>query len=378
MPSPTAVIGAVATIYEPEADLHITNGYTGIRVYWAASETATPSLATTLTLVAGTYDYSYNKTTALATDWFEWCLYSVANGEGPLSPRVAIGPARSTRLLVRQGVGTLLRMMDGPYALASVTSSTVAVISELIDPDASVHRFANRFTRVSAGTGIGQTRRTRAATSTPAGYVPATGTISVNRALSPAWIADDSVEIWRAKGDEDTSALVDAAMNDAAVSIMFEDSFFLTIDDGVSEYYLPDGIGELNTLAVEYALDSYPSKPDWRPVGYANWSVNGGNTILTVLRDSLGTAYYSQGDVIRVRYAAFPDNMDSDTDYWPIALEWAVAETALAFLDSIGSPSGGLEQVIDAERAKASIRRRLDSYRSRWLPAATIMTVVAR
>jgi hypothetical protein len=384
MPSPAAVIGGSFTVYLPDDTEQIALGYTGIRIYVATSETAVAALATTLPLVAGTFDYSYNKTDANATDWFQWCLYGAAPGEGPRSQLVPIGPTRVTRLQVRQGVGKLMRVMDGPYAIATATDSDTIVISELIDPDASAHRFANRYLRVSAGTAIGQTRRSRAANASPAGYVPSTGTMNVNRATSPAWLASDSVEIWRAKGDEDTAALVDQAINDAATAICWEDTFYLTIDEGVSEYYLPSGVNELTALAVDWAQDSYPSKPDWRPIGYARFGVSGGNNMVTILRETLGTAYYSQGDIIRIRYAAFPDNMDSDTDYWAIpqplavALPWAVAEAAMAFLDSIGTPSGGLEQVIDAERAKASLRRKLDFYRSRCMPVATILTVLPR
>jgi hypothetical protein len=295
-----------------------------------------------------------------------------------------MGPTRVTRLAVRQGVGKLMRMMDGPFSIATATDADTIIISDLIDPDASAHRYANRFARVSAGTAIGQTRRTRAANSSPAGYVPASGTLNVNRATSPAWVAADSVEIWRAKGDEDTSALVDQAINDAATAICWEDTFYLTIDENVSEYYLPSGVNELTALAVDWAQDSYPSKPDWRTVGYARFGVDGGNNIITILRETLGTVYYSQGDIIRIRYVAFPDVMDSDADYWAIpqplavALPWAVAEAAMAFLESIGTPSGGLEQVIDAERAKANLQRKLDFYRARCMPPATIMTVVPR
>jgi len=376
MPGPTAVIGGTATVYVPDDTTQIALGYTEIRIYWAASETASASLATTLTLVSGTFDYTYNKTDALATDWFYWALYGATPGEGPASERVPIGPTRSTRLAIRQGVGQLLRLMDGPYALATAATASLCTISALIDPDASAHRLTNRFVRCSGGTAIGQTRRTRTAANS--GYIPATGTLTLGRATSPAWVAADSVEIWRAKGDEDLSVLIDQAMNTTAPSIYIEDSFYLTIDDSVSEYYLPQGIGELNTLGVDWVRDSYPSKPDWRPVGFFDFATDGGSTILTVKRAAIGPSYYSQGDIIRVRYASNPDNMDSDTDYWAIPLEWAVAEVAMTFLDTIATPSGGLEQIVDAERAKAALRRNLDTYRGRWMPRVQMKVIMPR
>jgi len=376
MPSPTQAIGGVYSAYIPDDAQAITLGYTHVRVYWGATEAGSYSLVTSIALVSGQLDYTYNNTLALATDWAYHALYGATPGESPASEPTPIGPTRSTRLAIRQGVGQLLRLMDGPYALATAATASLCTISALIDPDASAHRLTNRFVRCSGGTAIGQTRRTRTAANS--GYIPATGTLTLGRATSPAWVAADSVEIWRAKGDEDLSVLIDQAMNTTAPSIYIEDSFYLTIDDSVSEYYLPQGIGELNTLGVDWVRDSYPSKPDWRPVGFFDFATDGGSTILTVKRAAIGPSYYSQGDIIRVRYASNPDNMDSDTDYWAIPLEWAVAEVAMTFLDTIATPSGGLEQIVDAERAKAALRRNLDTYRGRWMPRVQMKVIMPR
>lgn len=378
MPTPAVAIGPVYDIYVPQVDTLIDLGYTHIRVYWATSETATPSLATSIELVAGTYDYAYNKTDGLETDWAEHCFYGTTPGEGPRSERVPVGPGRITRKDVRQGVGRRLRIMDGPYTIGTVTDADTIIVTELIDPDASVHRFANRFIRVVTGTGIGQTRRVRASSSTPAGYVPATGTLNVNRATDPAWVAGDTFECWRAKDDEDPSVLIDEAMQRVADRICVPDSFLFTIDSNVTEYYLPAGMTELTIQSVKWAGDTYPAKPQWEDVGWWRVYHEGGQAVLSLLRNSLGREFYTQGDIIQVNYAYFPDRMDSDADYWRgIPLQWAIAETALELLDALATPSGGEEQVQDAARAKGALQREISAFRARFQPVPRMKVAVA-
>ena len=378
MPTPAVAIGPIYDIYVPQADELIDLGYTGIRVYWATSETASASLVTTLTLVAGTFDYSYNKTDGAETDWAEHCWYGATPGEGARSERVPVGRSRVTRKDVRQGVGRRLRIMDGPYTIATVTDADTIIVTELIDPDASAYKRANRFIRVVTGTGIGQTRRSRSGDSTPAGYVPSTGTLNVNRATSPAWLAGDTFECWRPKDDEDPSVLIDEAMQRVADRICVADSFLFTIDSNVTEYYLPAGINELNIQSVEWASDTYPAKPQWEEVGWWRAYQENGQTVLSVLRASLGRQFYSQDDIIRVNYAHYPDRMDSDSDYWSgIPLQWAIAETALEFLETLGTPSGGEEQVQDAQRAKGGLQREINAFRQRFMPIPRMKVAVA-
>ena len=376
MSSPVAVIGGVANVFVPDVDDVLGLGYTGIRIYWATSETATASLATTLALVSGTLDYSYNKTDALATDWFEWCLYGAVPGEGPRSERVPIGPPQTTRLLVRQGVGRRLRIMDGPYAIATPTDADTCVITEMIDPDASAWRFANRFARCSAGTASGQTRRVRNVANS--GYVPATGTLNVNRATSPAWVAGDSLEIWRPKADEDPSVLIDEAMNRAASALWWEETFYLTADAEISEYYMPATMLPGSIIRVEWATDTYPTRPGWEEVSFWDLTVEGGMPLLHLRRSTVWNSYLAAGDVVRVRFARHGDAMDSDSDYWGVPLPWAVAETALAFLDAIATPSGAQEQIVDAAKAKGALGADVARYRSMYMPRGKVQIQVPR
>lgn len=378
MPSPAAVIGGQAFIYAADDDQKIALGYTHIRVYWATSETATATLATSLELVAGQKDYEYNKTDALSTDWFEYAFYGVGPGEGPRSERVPIGPPQTTGRLIRQGAGRRLRIMDGPYTISSVTDADTMVISDLIDPDATPHGFANRFVRVIDGAAAGQTRRTRAAGSTPAGYVPASGTLNVNRATNPAWLAGDVVELWRGQGDDDPSVLMDEAMNRVAYRVWWEETHYFTIDSQVSEYVLPAILRENAISAVEYASDTFPTRPAWRPVPWWYVVIDGGVPVMSLRRHGLGEELFGQGKVIRVRYARHGDAMDGDGDYWGVPLEWAVAETALEYLELIAAPRGGTENVIDAERAKEVLRREADTFRAIYLPQPRVFTRPAR
>lgn len=370
MPSSAAIIGGSFTAYIPDDGAQIDLGWDQVRIYWATSETATATLVSTQTLVDGQIDYTYNNETALITDWAEWCLYNSTDAEeGPRSERVPIGPPQSTRKLIRQGAGRRLRLLDGPYTIASVDDSDTCTIDELVDPDAAVGRFANKYIRVVEGTAIGQTRRIRNITNS--GYVPATGKLTINRATNPAWVANDVAEVWRPKGDEDPSALIDEAMNRVATRVWWRDTFYFSIDSNVSEYFMPATMRPEAIVAVEWASDSYPDRPGWSPVGGWEWVYEQGNGVMSVRRTNLGDpSYYDQGDILRVTYNRYGDAMDTDSDYWNVNLQWAIAETAMEFLDTIGTPSGSKEEITDAERARAAVARDLEHFRRVFMPAA--------
>jgi len=376
MPSSQAYIGGSFTAYVPDDTRQIELGWDSVRIYWATSETASPSLATTLALVAGQFDYTYNNENALITDWAEWCLYdSGEDSEGPRSERVPIGPPQSTRKLIRQGVGRRLRLMDGPYEIASVGDSDTCIVSDLVDPDAAVGRFANKFIRVVEGTAAGQTRRIRNIANS--GYVPASGTINVGRAFNPAWVGDDIAEIWRPKSDEDPSVLIDEAMNRVASRVWWTETFYLSVDSEVSEYYLPATMRPEAVVSVEWAGDTYPDRPGWVPVGGYGFSYDQGNLMISLQRTNLGDpSYYDQGDIIRITHNRTGDAMDDDADYWNVPLQWAIAETALEFLDTIGTPSGSQEEVGDAERARAALARDIDHFRRVNMPPTRMRMVL--
>jgi len=374
VPSQDAQIGPSYDIYVPEVDGLIALGYTGIRVYWATSETASPSLATTLTLVSGTYDYSYNNTSGAETDWAEHCWYGATPGEGPRSTRVPVGRPRTTRLQVRQAVGRRLRLME-LQTVASSASNVKFIATALIDPDASPYRYCSWFARHAVGTFAGEIRRVRDYDSagTTTGYVPSTGEIQVGRTWGGTLGASDVVELWKPKGDEDPSAMVDEAMNRAADRMWHEEVHLFTVDDSVTEYTLPAGCYESAISSVEFAAgqaSGYPDKPLWEEVGWWEVRQSSGQNVISVYRSPMGEELYSGGDIIRVTYAATPDRMDSDADYWNVPLEWAVAETALETLDILATPSGGGEEVGDADRARASLMRDVQQYRAKYMPAA--------
>jgi len=356
-------IGAVASVYVPDPDRQIELGFTHIRIYWAASEAGPATLAQQIELVPGQSYYQYNKPDAQASDWFEWCYWGEDPGESPRAERVPVGPPQATRAAIRRGVGKRLRILEGPYTITSVSSATEAVVADLIDPDASPHRFANRFVRLSDG----QVRRTRTAQNN--GYVPATGTLTLNRATDPIWEEGDTIELWRPKGDEDPSEIIDEAMNYVRNHIWWRDTFYLTTQEGQTEYALPALAIPEAIVSVERASDTYPGRPGWEPVGYYEVSLDGGTPVLSVRAHAAQEILYMAGDVIRVTYNRFGDRMDSDFDAWSVPLEWAIAEVALAFLERMATPSGGLEVVTDADRARAGIRTDIEFWRRVAMPA---------
>lgn len=375
MPSPAAVIGGSAHIYVPDDDEQIDLGWTHIRVYWASSESASASLETTIALVSGQKDYTYNKTDALATDHFEWCLYDGAD-EGPRSERVPIGPPRVTREDIRQGVGQRLRLMRLGTVLASPTPTTTAFAStNLIDADASEYLYANWFVRFASGNVDGEVRRVR--NKANSGYAPTTGVITAN-AFSQAPSSGDVFELWRPRGSEDSSQMVDEAMTRAAHRVWWEETFYLTIDANVSEYYLPAIVDERGVRLAEFSSDTYPTRPGWEPVPRIYYTREGGNRLASVYAHGMWDSYLDSGRVCRLVYARHGDAMDNDADYWSVPLQWAIAETGLEFLEMIATPGAGLEEYVDADRARKVLAREAEFYRKTHMPEARIQVELPR
>ena len=374
MPDQSTFIGNYYTAYVPNDTELITLGYTVVRFYSGATEAGSYSLLGTATLAAGTIDYSYNHTAGLATDWWYWAPYGATPGEGPASEPMPAGPPRITRKTIRQAVGKRLQMVD-VYTLASATSSTIGVISELIDADATPHRIANRWARCSAGTAIDQTRRVRAGST---GYAVATGTLTVNRAFSPAWIAGDTIELWEPRGDRDPSVAIDLAMNQARHGIWWEDTFYFSTDSAVTEYVMPAIMREQFISRVEWATGTYPDEPSWSPVPHMVPSTIGGQLYLSVGTRPDRPWPFSAGTVIRVIYNRFGDRMDSDTDYWEVPEEWAVLETAAAYLRTVASPRGGREDVGDMRAALQSVEGELQQMRRIYMPQPTARVLAPR
>ena len=371
MPSATAAIGGTATAYVPDDTQQIALGYTHVRFYWGTSEAGSYSLVDSEALVAGQNDYSYNKTDANRTDWFYWALYGATPGEGPASEPMPIGPPTCSRKQIRQGVGRRLRLVD-IVTVASAADATSFVASELIDPDASAYRFANRFARPSSGTYAGNTRRVRSYSTTGAnnGYAPATGTIIVGRSFGGTLSAGNEIELWKPKGDDDPSVLIDEAMNRSRRKVWWEDSFYLTADASVSEYWLPAAMLPGSIKAVDWASDSYPDRPAWQSVGYWETTQEFNQSKLTLLQGSFtGRATYDANKVVRIVYNRFADRMDSESDYWDVPLEWAIAETCLEYLREHRIPGGGKEDTADATVSIATVAEEVAEFRRAYMPS---------
>lgn len=374
MPSIEQVIGGKYTAYIPDDDQAIALGYTHVRIYWGSTEEGPYALATSIALVSGQGDYTYNNTAALATDWAYHTLYGATPGESPASEPVPIGPPRSTRKLIRQGVGRKLRRME-LFNIASAASATAFTITEAIDPDASSARYSNWAARLASGSLAGEVRRIRNVTNN--GYVPATGVFTLGRGFSGTPATGDDVELWRPHGDEDTSALVDEAINNARFNILWAVPYVITIDADVTEYQMPDGCSEHTIQTVEYAVnrDGYPDKPQWTRL--QSWDING--RVLSVFRNSrtFYPALFSAGDLVRVNYVAFGDLLESDADYWECNLQWAVAESALAFLDLLGKPEAK-EEAIQHERIRSNILREAMMLRTAHMPQTRLKVLDPR
>lgn len=365
MPTPTAVIGALLAAYVPDDTQQIANGYTGIRFYVASSENGIYSLVNTPALVAAQRDYSYNHTTAAATDWFKWALYGATPGEGPLSEPMPVGPPQVTRKQVRQGVGTRLALME--ILTATGSSATVFTAPELIDNDRSVHTVGNKWARPTSGS-YQSARRVRPGAT---GYSNrATGEVTVGRTFGGPLTASTEVELWAARGEHDPSAAVDEAMQRARRHLWWEETWYFSTDAGVSEYYMPAVLLNGSIKSVEYAADTYPSKPDWQPVGFWALTQDGGTPLMTVLSSAEGHWMYEAGKIIRVRFSRFADRMDSDSDYFGVALEWAVAETALEYVQAQMVPNGSKEELSGIAATAAALQAEVTGLRMTYMPGA--------
>lgn len=364
MPGPSAVIGGVASAFVPDVEDRIALGYTDVRWYFATSETATATLASSSTLVAGTRDYSYNKTDAAPTDWVEWCLYGAVPGESGRSPRVPLGPPSISRKDVRQGVGSRLEIME--LVTATGTAATTFTAPELIDPDRSVHTIGNAFARAVSGS-YQVTRRVRAGAT---GYSNrTTGEVTVNRTFGGTLGAATEVELWSPRGETDPSARIDAAMQRARAQLWWEDTYYLALDADVTEYFLPQGIQKEGVKAVEWASETYPEAPGWLPVG--SWDIvsEGQQPLISILSAGEGSSRYSEGTVVRIVYNRFGDRMDDDADTWSVPLEWAIAETAFEYLRGQVVPNGARENVSDDVTAAKALFDECLGYRAVYMPS---------
>lgn len=372
-----AALGWSLTAPVPDVDDQIALGYTAVRFYSASSEAGSYSLASSSTLVSGTLEYTYNNTVGAAADWVQWCLYGATPGEGVRSQPQPVSPLTYSLKTIRQGVGARLGLCS-VYTLASVSSSTAAIISDLIDPDASAHSVANRIVRIVGGTAIGQTRRIRTGST---GYTVASGTVTINRATSPAWVAGDEVEIWKPLNDGDSSTIVDAAITAARGSMAYEADLFIICEDSKSEYPLPVGISERMVKRVEWAArgtstDSYPDDPDWRVVPFAR--VSGSPPILSIYATEDG-ALFTADTIIRVTYFATPDRLDSDSDTWTVPdLDWAIAEAALRTVVRLSAISNSSAEKSLLKKDAADLLADCVSYRKAYWPQTAGVVVPAR
>lgn len=365
MPDFQENIGATVVAFIPNDDRLIDLGYTHVRFYFASSEDGSYSLASSSALVAGQKDYSYNKTDALITDWWYWAPYGAGVGEGPQSEPQPVGPPQCTRKQIRQALGLLLGLMETATVTSGTDANTV-VCSSLIDADAPAAKHANKYARAVAGNVSGETKRIRNVANS--GYVPASGTLNFGQDFSATPNTSTVLEIWRPVKDDDPSAMIDRAINRARRKVWWEEVFYLTADANVTEYAAPSFMLPGSITAVEYAADSYPEAPDWRPVGFWDLVMDGNQPVLSVSYSPFSSVSYSAGTVIRVRYNRFGDQLDSDTDFWLAPLDWAVAEAGLEFLRQLHMPGGGREDVSDASIAIRELAQEVTEYRAVYMP----------
>lgn len=359
---PETVIGGVINVYVPNVDELIALGYTHIRVYWATSENGSYSHVngTSTALVAGTTSYEYNYTTGAPTDWAKYTFYGATPGETVSSEPIRVGAVNATRKEIRRLAGRLLRMMEPVVALSAVTDGDTIVADSMADADGLAQRFQNYWIR--SGT---QSRQVRRATSSPAGWIPASGTFNLRRAFSPSLSTSDEIEVWRPKGQDDPSVLMDEAMQSARRHVWWQEVFYLTTTADVSEYDLPAGIIESpgQVARVEYAAGTFPSQPDWRPVAGARVLMDGGVPLISLKADGWGNMLQAN-IIVRVILNRFGDRMDSDTDYWNAPLEYCAAAVAREFLKRMGVPSGSTEVTDDVRVAMAVIEDELRAWQA--------------
>jgi hypothetical protein len=256
------------------------------------------------------------------------------------------------------------------------TDANTVVCSSLIDLDASAAKYANRIARAVAGNVSGETKRVRNIAN--AGYVPASGTLNFGGDFSATPNTSTSLELWRAVQDDDPSILIDEAMQRSRRRLWWEETFYFSVDEGITEYNMPPFMLDGSVKSVDFAADTYPTHPDWRPVGWWNLAMDMGQPLLTVKQSSIGNLAYGAGQVIRAVYNRFGDRMDDDVDSWGVALEWAIAETALEYLKTVRTPGGGKEDVSDATVAKAEVADDCMEWRKTYMPTARIQVRNAR
>ena len=382
MTTTVPVLGGVATAFIPDNDTKMGLGYTGVRFYWSGTEAGPYSLAHTSTLVAGTLSYSYNKTDALVGDWFYWAPYGAVVGEGAASEPMPIGPSRATRKQIRQGVGLRLQLVD-IVTVTSAASATDFTSNDLIDPDASNWKHANKWARVSSGAYAGAIRRVRAYSATDAaanGWAKATGKVIVGRTFGGTLSAADEVEMWLPRADEDPSVLIDQAMNRARNHMWAEQTYYLTTTAQVTDYFLPNDCREERITAVDFAADTYPDRPGWRPVPWWEVVMDNGAPRMTILAtaDAGSNRAYADSYIIRIKYNSFPDRMDSESDSWDFDLEWAVAETAMEYLRTQRGPLGNQGDVGDAELTFKDLQQESMDHRITWMPRIQPTERIAR
>lgn len=374
MPDFAADIGATVHVYVPDDDVAIDNGYTHVRIYWASSQTASASLETSVELVEEQRDYSYNKDDALEGDWWEWALYGATPGEGPRSERTPVGPPRATRQDIRQLAGQRLRVCRVLEVAASPSpTSTAFASSELIDADASTYLHCNKVVRFTTGTLAGEVKRVRDKAAT--GYTPATGLLTCN-AFTGAPTAGDDFELWVPNGSDDTSELMDQAISQAAAYLWWPETFFFSTDEDVEEYFMPFLMRRDFIRSIEFSTGTYPSEPGWQPVARPVFRYQSGRLVLNLQDAGPGLNRFTAGTIVKIEYDRPAQELNTDSEAWYVNRRWAAVEAAMAFLDLIGTPRGGLENIVDAERAKGALQRDIEMYRGQYFPAPTSIPIV--
>lgn len=373
----TPRIGWMVRYDAPDVASLMDLGYTHIRVYSAASEAGSYSLHESLELVAGTFHYTSNDPDGLATDWVRFAYYGAVPGESDLSEAVPVGPPVSTRKLIRQMAGERLNLCTVHEVLASPSPTTTAFAAqELIDADNDDEIYARYQVRFTSGGNSGVRRRVRNVANS--GYTPATGVLIVNPALSGAPTAGDEFELWHPKGNQDVTDLMDQAINRAAYRVMWEDTHYFVTQTDVEEYRMPGIMLDRMIKSIEWAAGTFGTRPVWRPVEHPSFRRESGSLVLNIAASGLIPPPFSNNTVIKVEYVRHGDLLQSDSDSWDVPLEWASAEAAMEFLDVLGTPTGSLEGVVDAERAKGSLQRQLEVMRQLYMPAPQVIVEIPR
>jgi hypothetical protein len=158
-------------------------------------------------------------------------------------------------------------------------------------------------------------------------------------------------------------------MQRARLELWWEDTWYFTADDSVSDYYLPRAVRKAAVKRVEWAADTYPTRPGWRPVDWWDIVEDGQQPLLTVLASASGHQMYAAGTVFRIVYNRFGDRMDDDSDYWGVDLEWCVTEVAYEYLFGQLNPSGGREDVGDVVASQQALLEECARMRALYMPS---------